>query len=164
LSNQSRFFQFVWVFVLAVALAACATPPGLTPAQIAVLQQQGFSPGPDSSWQLGVADKILFDSNSDRLKPDTASRIAGIGRTLTSVEITRLRVEGHTDEYGTDAYNNQLSQRRAQTVANEFVRAGFLASNIIVRGLGKQDPVSDETTPEGQWENRRVSIIVPANQ
>jgi outer membrane protein OmpA-like peptidoglycan-associated protein len=150
--------------ILAAGLAGCAAPSGLTPMQITVLQQQGFSPSPDSSWELGLSDKILFASNSDRIKPETATRIAGIGRVLVSVQITKLHVEGHTDNYGTDAYNDALSLRRAQVVADELEGAGFLPPNVIVRGLGKLDPVADENTMADQMQNRRVSIIVPADQ
>ncbi len=164
MSHHRRWLLLSSALLLAAALAGCATPTGLNPAQIAVLQQQGFSPGTGSSWQFGVADKILFASNSDRLDPDTATRIADMGRILASVDITKLRIEGHTDEYGTDAYNEQLSLRRAQAVADEFEQVGFLPANLILRGLGKTDPVTTENTPEGQAENRRVSIIVPADQ
>jgi outer membrane protein OmpA-like peptidoglycan-associated protein len=163
-SKHLRWLLLSSGLLLAAALAGCATPSGLNPAQIAVLQQQGFSPGAGSSWQFGVADKILFASNSDRLDPDTATRIEDMGRILASVDITKLRIEGHTDEYGTDAYNAQLSLRRAEAVADEFEHVGFVAANLIIRGLGKTDPVGEETTPEGQAENRRVSIIVPAGQ
>jgi outer membrane protein OmpA-like peptidoglycan-associated protein len=147
------------------ALAGCAArTTGLTPAQIAVLQQEGFAPAADSSWQLGLSDKVLFASNSDVLNPDTSMRLEGLGKNLKSVEITKLRVEGHTDGYGTDAYNDQLSLHRAQAVADEFESAGFLETNIIVRGLGKRNPVANDNTPGGQAQNRRVSIIVPPDQ
>jgi outer membrane protein OmpA-like peptidoglycan-associated protein len=148
----------------AAALSGCVTPAGLTAAQITVLQQEGFSPVADSSWQLGLSDKILFSSDSDQLQRETATRIEGIGRTLIAVEITKLHIEGHTDDYGTDDYNNQLSHRRAQVVADELEGVGFVPSDIVVRGLGKQDPVADDSTAQGQAQNRRVSIIVPADQ
>lgn len=162
--KRSRWLLPSIVMFLAAELVGCASPSGLTPAQISVLQQQGFSPYQNSSWQLGLDDKILFASNSDRINPDTAIRIEGIGRALAAVEITKLRVEGHTDDYGTDAYNDQLSLHRAQVVADKFDEAGFLPSNIIVRGLGKQNPVTVENTAEAQAQNRRVSIIVSADQ
>jgi outer membrane protein OmpA-like peptidoglycan-associated protein len=142
----------------------CATERnGLTPAQIAVLQQQGFHLTGDE-WELGLSDKVLFATNSDTINPDTNARIDQLGKALLSVDIEHLRVEGHTDNYGTDAYNNDLSLRRASAVAARLEQAGLLSSNIQVLGLGKQGPVADNNTPDGRAENRRVSIIVAADQ
>jgi outer membrane protein OmpA-like peptidoglycan-associated protein len=144
-------------------LTACAGHAGLTAAQIAVLRQNGFHPI-DDGWELGVSDKVLFASNSDKLIPATQGSMGKLGHDLLSVQIGHLRVEGHTDSYGTDAYNNDLSVRRAQAVAAVLEGAGMQAGNIQVRGLGKQDPVADNSTPAGQSENRRVAIIVLSDQ
>ena len=166
IDTLSRFARVLFYAALLgmTGLAGCAAPSGLTPAQIAMLRQQGFTPAPDSSWQLGLSDKVLFAENSDNIAPSTDKRIEGIGRDLASVDISKLRVEGHTDGFGADAYNDQLSFHRAQAVADAFESVGFLGSNIIVRGLGKQDPVADDNTPGGAAQNRRVSIIVPSDQ
>lgn len=150
-------------FLTVLGLAACASHTGLTAAQIAVLRQNGFHPV-DDGWELGLSDKVLFASNSDKLNPATETSIGKLGHDLLSVQIGHLRVEGHTDSYGTDAYNNDLSLRRAQAVATVLESAGMQAGNVQVRGLGKQDPVADNNTPAGQSENRRVAIIVPPDQ
>lgn len=150
-------------FLAAFGLAACASRTGLTAAQIAVLRQNGFHQI-DNGWELGLSDKVLFGSNSDKLNPVTGTSMDKLGHDLLSVQIGHLRVEGHTDSYGTDAYNNDLSLRRAQAVATVLESAGLQAGNIQVRGLGKQDPVADNSTPAGQSENRRVAIIVPSDQ
>lgn len=150
-------------FLTVLGLAACASHTGLTAAQIAVLRQNGFHPV-DDGWELGLSDKVLFASNSDKLNPVTETSIGKLGHDLLSVQIGHLRVEGHTDSYGTDAYNNDLSLRRAQAVATVLESAGMQAGNVQVRGLGKQDPVADNNTPAGQSENRRVAIIVPPDQ
>lgn len=150
-------------FLTVLGLAACASHTGLTAAQIAVLRQNGFHPV-DDGWELGLSDKVLFASNSDKLNPMTETSIGKLGHDLLSVQIGHLRVEGHTDSYGTDAYNNDLSLRRAQAVATVLESAGMQAGNVQVRGLGKQDPVADNNTPAGQSENRRVAIIVPPDQ
>jgi outer membrane protein OmpA-like peptidoglycan-associated protein len=146
-----------------LGLNGCASKTGLTAAQIAVLRQNGFH-AIDGAWELGLSDKVLFASNSDKLNPVTQTSIDKLGHDLLSVDLGHLRVEGHTDSYGTDAYNNDLSLRRAQAVAVVLEGAGMLAGNVQVRGLGKQDPVADNSTPAGQSENRRVSIIVPSDQ
>lgn len=150
-------------FLAMLGLAACASHTGLTAAQIAVLRQNGFHEITEG-WELGLSDKVLFASNSGRLNPATQASIDKLGHNLLSVQIDHLRVEGHTDSYGTDAYNNDLSLRRAQAVAAVLESTGMLPANVQVRGLGKQDPVADNNTAAGQSENRRVAIIVPANQ
>jgi outer membrane protein OmpA-like peptidoglycan-associated protein len=151
-------------FAAMLGFVGCATESnGLTAAQVAVLQQQGFDLV-GGEWELGLSDKVLFATNSDVINPATDLKIGQLGRALISVDIEHLRVEGHTDNYGTDAYNDGLSFRRAGVVAAALERAGLLSSNIQVLGLGKQDPVADNNTPGGRAENRRVSIIVDADQ
>ena len=151
-------------FVAILGLAGCATEgEGLTPAQIAVLQQQGFQLT-GNEWVLGLSDKVLFATNSDVINPETNAKIGQLGQALLSVDIEHLRVEGHTDNYGTDTYNDDLSLRRAAAVATTLEQVGLLSPNIQVHGLGKQDPVADNNTPEGRAENRRVSVIVDAGQ
>ena len=71
-------------------------------------------------------------------------------------------MEGHTDNYGDEGYNQKLSERRAESVAAVFREAGMPAANIEVRGLGMSKPVADNKTRAGRSENRRVAIIVPA--
>jgi outer membrane protein OmpA-like peptidoglycan-associated protein len=167
-SNEMQLrFLSIWfgfrILGLTLLTGCAAAVTGLTPAQTAVLQQQGFQQGNDD-WEFGFADKILFDSNSYRINPQTDFTIQHMAQALLSVEIDELRIEGHTDEYGTDAYNEMLSLHRAQVVAADFEKAGFLSTNIQVRGLGKQDPIVPEGTSAGQSENRRVVIIVPDTQ
>lgn len=151
-------------FLAMFILTACASHTGLTAAQIAILRQNGFHEIDDGAWELGLSDKVLFASNSDRLNPETQTSIGKLGHNLLSVQIGHLRVEGHTDNYGTDAYNNDLSLRRAQAVAEVLEGAGMLPANVQARGLGKQDPVADNNSAAGQSENRRVAIIVPSDQ
>jgi len=152
--------------ILGVALltgCAAAPPAGLTPAQVAVLQSQGFKPG-ENDWEFGFDDKILFAPNSSQLTPQTSMKIQQMAHALLAVEIDDLRIEGHTDEYGTDAYNDSLSLDRAQVVAADFEQAGFSRANIQALGLGKQNPIVPEGISAGQAENRRVAIIVPDMQ
>jgi outer membrane protein OmpA-like peptidoglycan-associated protein len=151
-------------FLILLEFTGCASRvTGLTPAQIAILQQQGFHPI-SGGWELGLSDKVLFATNSDTLNPTTHTAIEQLGRSLLSVQIAYLRIEGHTDNYGTDAYNDDLSLRRANAVAGVLEEAGMIPANLQVRGLGKLDPIADNNTPTGQSENRRVAIIVSSDQ
>ncbi len=147
--------------LLALLPAACQTAGGgLNAAQVAALKQQGFVEKTDG-WELALSSKVLFDVDDDKLKADTRASIAHTGEALHAVQITRVRVDGFTDNTGTDAHNIALSERRAAAVAAAFGSSGFSGGHIEVHGLGKANPVADNTTEAGRAENRRVAIIVP---
>lgn len=154
---------------LSLALAGLAAPvlagcrSGLTPAQIALLKRQGFELT-DDGWEFGLSDKLLFGTNEATLAPGQRDSIAQLARALLSVDIHRLRVEGHTDDYGTAAYNQALSERRAQAVADALAAAGIPARDLQVVGMGKSAPVEDNRSSAGRRENRRVAVIVSNQQ
>ncbi|MFS8929959.1 OmpA family protein [Cupriavidus taiwanensis] len=162
-SLTSRWKAWVAAVMLAsLAVAGCqATPPAgrLSPAQLAVLQQEGFKQTGEG-WELGLTDKVLFGFNEDLIEGDRAANVQRIGRALRGVGIERLRVDGHTDDAGSADYNQSLSVRRAEAVARLLADAGFARDSIEVRGLGKARPVADNRTAAGRAENRRVAIIV----
>ena len=142
-------------------LAGCQS--GLTPAQIALLKQHGFELT-GNGWEFGISSKLLFGTDEATLAPGQRESIAQLARALLSVGIHRLRVEGHTDDYGTAEYNQQLSERRAKAVAEALVAAGIPAQDLQVAGMGKSAPVEDNRSAAGRRENRRVSIIVSNQQ
>jgi len=72
----------------------------------------------------------------------------------------RALVEGHTDSIGSDAYNQRLSERRANAVADYMEAQGISSSRITTKGWGKSKPVADNRTKEGRARNRRVEITV----
>ncbi|WP_421989028.1 OmpA family protein [Roseococcus sp.] len=137
-------------------LAACQQRPGLSAEQIAVLRREGFELTGDD-WSLGLSDRILFASTRAELAPAALGTVEHLGRTLRGVGIYRLRVEGHSDSYGDAAYNEQLSQRRAQAVADVLIGIGLRQEDVVVQGLGSRVPLPGLRSNE----NRRVAIIVP---
>ncbi|RZT41689.1 OmpA family protein [Cupriavidus agavae] len=146
----------------AALLAGCATPEpprGLTPAQVAALQSQGFE-RTDNGWELGLPDKVLFSFDEDVITPERQLAVVRIGRVLRDAGIDRLRIDGHTDNAGSAEYNQQLSVRRAEAVARVMGACGFVREHLEVRGLGKTRPIADNGTAAGRAENRRVAIIV----
>lgn len=153
---------WLWAGLLALAMAGCqlAGPArhdaGLT-AQQQVLRSQGFVPS-DQGWELQMPGKLLFDFDSAELGPEAQVRILDLGRALSGAGITALRIEGYTDDRGSDAYNLRLSLRRAEAVAQLLVEAGMARDHLEVKGLGRSQPVE----PGHPAENRRVAIIVPA--
>jgi outer membrane protein OmpA-like peptidoglycan-associated protein len=147
-----------------IVLSGCQTMPkkGLSPAQIAVLQQEGFAPG-DSGWTLGLSSKLLFGNNVGTLNADSRRRVDEIGHALGSAGIESMRVDGHTDNQGEHDYNVQLSLQRANAVADELVVSGITRNTVTVRGMGDSVPVASNQTIAGRAQNRRVSIVVSEN-
>jgi outer membrane protein OmpA-like peptidoglycan-associated protein len=152
---------FITLFVALLALGGCQTAPpkGLSPAQVAVLKQQGFEPT-DDGWAFGLSGKVLFGSDVESLNAPSTEIVERIGKALLGVGIDRVRVDGHTDTSGKESYNQQLSLRRAKSVATVLTRVGMKEQNIQLRGLGSSQPVTANDTATGRTENRRVSIVV----
>lgn len=157
-----RFAAFLLVAVF--TLAGCQTTPqkGLTPAQIAVLKDQGFKLT-DEGWAFGLSGKVLFGSDVESLNPASTEIVERIGKALLGAGIERVRVDGHTDASGSQAYNEQLSIRRANSVGKVLIGVGMRGENVQLRGFGSSQPVASNDTASGRTENRRVAIVVIAD-
>lgn len=168
--SRARFLRRGAAALAALALAACQSPP---PAPVSapaaaqpdrraeVLREYGFEQT-DEGWELQMSGKLLFEFDSDALQGQRRASVQQMGRALVDVGVRTLRVEGHTDDQGSDAYNERLSLRRAQAVAQALAEAGMERGGIRVRGYGRSRPLVTGG-PEGmRKENRRVAIIVPA--
>ncbi|MBW4795084.1 OmpA family protein [Pseudomonas tolaasii] len=157
-------FMFITLLLAFLALGGCQTAPpkGLTPAQVAVLKQQGFELT-DEGWAFGLSGKVLFGSDVESLNTASTDIVERIGKALVSVGIERVRVDGHTDASGKEPYNRQLSLRRAKSVGKVLTGVGMKEENIQLRGLGSSEPVASNATAAGRTENRRVSIVVIAD-
>lgn len=154
---------FITLFMALLALTGCQTAPqkGLTPAQVAVLKQQGFELT-DEGWAFGLSGKVLFGSDVESLNRQSTDIVERIGKALLGVGIDHVRIDGHTDASGKEAYNQQLSVRRAKSVATVLTAVGMPEQNIQLQGLGSSQPVASNDTAAGRTENRRVSIVVSA--
>lgn len=153
-----------FLFVAILALTGCQTAPqkGLTPAQIAMLKQQGFQLT-DEGWAFGLSGKVLFGSDVENLNPPSTEIVERIGKALLGAGIERVRVDGHTDASGSPAYNEKLSIRRANSVGKVLTSIGMREENVQLRGLGSTNPVASNDTASGRTENRRVAIVVIAD-
>ncbi|UOG74042.1 OmpA family protein [Hymenobacter tibetensis] len=120
--------------------------------------------------RVGEGIKITFDSgllfakNSAALTSAAQENIKELAQTLIKYGDTNVIVEGHTDNTGTDAINDPLSQRRAQAVANYTQQQGVDASRFTVTGYGSKQPIADNTTEAGRVANRRVEVAIFANE
>jgi outer membrane protein OmpA-like peptidoglycan-associated protein len=147
---------------LVALLAGCQTPAPAPRVQKAeALRSLGFTET-DDGWTLNLAVPILFDLDSDELKPEPKRAIADMAKELRQVGIERIRIEGHTDKVGSRSHNVELSRRRAEVVAREFLACGFPDDAIERKAWGFEHPVASNDTPEGRTLNRRVAIVVVA--
>ena len=102
---------------------------------------------------------VLFDTDEATLKPGAAEIIGRLADFLASNETTRIRIEGHTDSTGDDAYNTELSRRRAQAVADALQARSIPLTRVEVIGRGEGFPVATNDTSAGRQQNRRVEIV-----
>ncbi len=108
---------------------------------------------------------VTFDTNSTVVRPGLISEIDRVAGVLNQYPTTLVRVEGHTDSKGSDAYNMDLSNRRANAVKSLLVQRGIADSRIDVVGYGETMPVATNATEAGRQKNRRVEIkIAPPKQ
>jgi outer membrane protein OmpA-like peptidoglycan-associated protein len=103
---------------------------------------------------------VLFKTGSFELLPGARERLAKVSGIVLAHPGLHLEVEGHTDAVGSDEYNQQLSERRADAVRSYLVQQGIPDSSIVARGLGKTSPVATNDTPEGRQQNRRVELVL----
>ncbi|HUS01327.1 MAG TPA: OmpA family protein [Chitinophagaceae bacterium] len=107
-----------------------------------------------------VTRGILFDVNSDRIKPESAGALKDIANVLKENADVKVKIVGHTDADGDDAKNLDLSKRRAASVKSYLVKEhGISAGNLETDGKGESAPVDKNTTAEGKANNRRVEFI-----
>jgi outer membrane protein OmpA-like peptidoglycan-associated protein len=102
---------------------------------------------------------VLFDTNKATLKPGADQRIDRLATFLQKNPNERLIIEGYTDSTGSEEYNQELSQRRAQAVAEVLAGQGIPASRYQVVGKGQAFPVASNATPAGRQQNRRVEVV-----
>jgi len=103
---------------------------------------------------------VLFDFNKYTLKPEARERLAKISGIVLAYPDLKLEIDGYTDSIGSDEYNQTLSDKRSEAVRDYLVTSGVSMNNVVARGLGKADPIADNTTAAGRKLNRRVEMIV----
>ena len=103
---------------------------------------------------------VLFEFDKDDLKPGARRNLAVLVRFLEENRGRPVTVEGHTDSVGSESYNRELSQRRAEAVRNFLVQNGIRPERVSARGLGEAYPVASNDTNVGRQQNRRVEIII----
>ncbi len=124
-------------------------------------------PGPDAvvvtrtDSRLLINQRVFFDFDSDTIRSVSFPILDEVGNTLRrNADILRMRVEGYTDDRGTPEYNLDLSYRRARSVVDYLVTRGVDRSRLDFAGYGREHPVAENGSPEGQSLNRRVEFTI----
>ncbi|WP_039988412.1 OmpA family protein [Vibrio owensii] len=105
-----------------------------------------------------------FEFDSATLTDSVSERLDNFVNFLNEYPQAQVEVTGYTDSSGPAAYNQKLSERRAQSVADYLIAAGIDADRFTVKGMGEENPVADNSTHEGREKNRRVEVVVPEFQ
>lgn len=114
--------------------------------------------------QITFDSGILFDVNSYALKEQSKENIAKLAETLKKYDDTNILFAGHTDNTGSEEYNQQLSERRAKSVAEYAAFLDVDAERMTIIGYGELQPTATNETVEGRQQNRRVEIAIYANE
>ena len=109
---------------------------------------------------VNMPQDVLFATDSATLRPDLQRDVQAVANSLVKYPNSAIQVIGHTDSTGSDAYNMDLSQRRASSVANILSYSGVPSSRIQTIGKGKTQPIASNATEAGRAQNRRVEIII----
>lgn len=102
---------------------------------------------------------ILFDTNRDRIRPESTPTLVALAKMLTDHPELKLTVEGHTDNQGTAAANQKLSDQRAAAVKAWLVAHKIAAARLTPKGFGQTKPSATNDTSEGRQTNRRVELV-----
>ena len=114
----------------------------------------------DQTLKIDVSNEVSFDFDSASLKPAFLPTLNKVGNILNRYPKTTVTVVGHTDSTGSDAYNQRLSERRAESVANYLAGRGVLRERLHTVGMGESEPRASNATEAGRQLNRRVEILI----
>lgn len=149
---------------LALTIAGCSTAPKeQAPAPVAAPAPQpppppAPPPPPPPPAPTFVIEDVNFDFDKATLKPGAIATLDNVVDELRSQGGVQYEVAGHTDSIGTEAYNQGLSERRANAVADYLVQRGVPRSQLTVRGYGESNPVASNADSAGRAQNRRVEV------
>lgn len=110
--------------------------------------------------RLVLPSNITFPSDGYRLREDFYPVLQSVGVVLAKYHDTTLRVTGHTDNTGSDKYNQELSEKRAQTVARMLESQNVAGHRLYTEGAGESQPIADNSSPSGRASNRRVELYI----
>lgn len=107
---------------------------------------------------------LLFDFDKSDVKSETRKNLDKLASSLKNYKDTEVKILGHTDNKGTATYNQDLSERRAGSVKTYLTSQGVQGSRLLTMGYGESDPVATNNTEDGRSLNRRVEIVLVADE
>ena len=110
--------------------------------------------------KIEISQKIYFETAKTIIKPVSYGILNEVAQVLKDYPNLSIRVEGHTDSDGNDAYNMTLSQGRAETVMTYLTQQGIQANRLPAQGFGESRPIDTNKTSEGKANNRRVEFMI----
>jgi outer membrane protein OmpA-like peptidoglycan-associated protein len=113
---------------------------------------------------INFKEKVLFGFDRSDLNSSAQTNLGKLVEVLQKYPDTNIEIIGHTDSKGTEAYNQALSERRANSVASYLRDRGISSTRLTAKGMGESDPVASNDTEEGQSQNRRVEFVITANE
>ncbi len=134
----------------------CCQQPTLSQAQ--AMQPAPAPPPSDPCAGVIRLRGVNFDFDRAEIRPESRPILDQAAKRLKMCGSERLRVEGHTDAIGSDAYNQDLSERRARSVRDYLGGRGVDTSRVQAVGFGESQPIASNDTPEGRALNRRVEV------
>jgi OmpA-OmpF porin, OOP family len=168
-----------WALLLAAVFAAgCATQqeapkpapqpapkpaPAPAPAPQPTQEVKPAAPAPKPkpvAEKVTFAADVLFDFDRSVVKPEGKSKLDDLAGKIRDINLEVVIAIGHADSIGSDAYNQKLSVRRAESVKAYLVSKGIEPNRVYTEGKGEKQPVADNKTKEGRAKNRRVEIEV----
>ena len=170
----------VWLLLVALVFAAgCATeppkpepkpapppapkpapPPEPKPAPKPEPEKPAAEKPKPVAEKVTFAADVLFDFDKAVVKPEGKSKLDDIANKVRGVNLEVVIAIGHADSIGSDAYNQSLSVRRAESVKAYLVSKGIEPNRVYTEGKGEKQPVADNKTSDGRAKNRRVEIEV----
>lgn len=111
--------------------------------------------------KIEIKKQVHFATNKDVILPDSGQLLDQVAATiLENVQLELIRIEGHTDSQGDDAYNQDLSERRARSVERALLERGVSISRLSAVGFGESKPIANNKTVPGRALNRRVEFMI----
>jgi OOP family OmpA-OmpF porin len=141
---------------LEVIMQQAPPPPPPPPAPVA----QAPPPPPPPGKKKIVLRGVNFDFDKSNIRPDAVPILEQACSILKQEASINVVCQGYTDSIGTDAYNQKLSERRANSVREWLVKCGISPSRLSAKGFGETNPVASNATPEGRAQNRRTELVV----
>lgn len=115
----------------------------------------------DQGLVLPLPEQVLFDFDSAEVRADAAATLGQVAEVVAFYAGARVEVQGHTDDVGTDRFNQSLSERRANAVRDQLITvSGIAPDRLVVKAYGESRPVAANDTEANRQRNRRVEVVI----